>query len=79
MARYRWKYNYNRTGYYSVDYQIRPLSDIAAKTKLMPDEFINADANNVTDAFKYYLQPLLGSAMPEASRLRAPAAAKIRL
>ena len=69
----------NRTGYYSVDYQIRPLSDIAAKTKLMPDEFINADANNVTDAFKYYLQPLLGSAMPEASRLRAPAAAKIRL
>ncbi|NLJ64466.1 MAG: 6-phosphofructokinase [Christensenellaceae bacterium] len=69
----------NRTGYYSVDYQIRPLSDIAAKTKLMPDEFINADANNVTDAFKYYLQPLLGSSMPEASRLRAPAAAKIRL
>lgn len=68
----------NRTGYYSVDYQIRPLEDIAAKTKLMPDAFINAQGNNVTDAFKYYLQPLLGTGMPEASHLRAPMADKIR-
>lgn len=68
----------NRTGYYSVDYQIRPLADIAAKTKLMPDAFINAQGNNVTDAFKYYLQPLLGTGMPEASHLRAPMADKIR-
>ena len=68
----------NRTGFYSVDYQIRPLADIAAKTKLMPDEFINAAGNNVTDAFKYYLRPLLGSNMLEASHLRAPIAEKIR-
>ncbi len=68
----------NRTGYYSVDYQIRPLADIAAKTRLMPDEFLNAQGNNVTDAFKYYLQPLLGSDLPEVARLRAPAAEKIR-
>ncbi len=68
----------NRTGYYSVDYQIRPLVDIAAKTRLMPDEFLNADGNNVTDAFKYYLQPLLGTGMPDVARLRAPAAEKIR-
>lgn len=68
----------NRTGFYSVDYQIRPLSEVAAKTKLMPDEFINAAGNNVTDAFKYYLRPLLGSNIPEASRLRAPRADKIR-
>lgn len=67
----------NRTGLYSVDYQLRPLQDIAAKTKLMPDHFINADGNNVTEAFKYYLQPLLGSNMPEASMLRAPKADKI--
>lgn len=67
----------NRTGMYSVDYHLRPLSDIAAKTKLMPDAFINAEGNNVTDAFKYYLAPLLGSNMPEASRLRAPAAPKL--
>lgn len=67
----------HRTGYYSVDYQITDLHKIAAKTKLMPDEFINAKGNNVTDAFKYYLQPLLGSGMPEASMLRAPRAPKI--
>lgn len=66
----------NRTGMYSVDYQLRPLSDVAAKTKLMADEFINKEGNNVTDAFKYYLTPLLGN-MPEASRLRAPVATKI--
>ncbi len=68
----------NRTGYYSVDYQIRDLSDIAAYTKHMPDEFINAQGNNVTEAFKYYLQPLLGSDMPSAHRLRAPMAPKMR-
>ncbi len=68
-----------RTGYYSVDYQIRPLSDVAAKTKLMADEYINAKSNNVTDAFKYYLQPLLGTGMPEASHLRVPRAEKIRV
>ena len=43
----------------------------------MPDEFINAKGNNVTAAFKYYLQPLLGSQMPAASLLRAPRAEKI--
>jgi len=68
----------NRTGYYSVDYQIRNFTDIAALTKLMPDEFINQAGNNVTPAFKYYLQPLLGKDMPSAHRLRAPLAAKIR-
>lgn len=69
----------NRTGYYSVDYQIRDLADIAAQTKLMPDTFINAEGNNVTEAFKYYLQPLLGRDMPSAHRLRAPMAPKMRV
>ncbi len=67
----------NRTGFYSVDYVLRPLSDIAAKTKLMPDNFINIAGNQVTPDFKYYLQPLLGSNMPEASRLRVQKATKI--
>ncbi len=68
----------NRTGDYSVDYAIRPLADIAAKTRLMPDEFINTEGNNVTDAYKQYLRPLLGSNMPEAARFRAPAVKKLR-
>ncbi|HOA15516.1 MAG TPA: 6-phosphofructokinase [Bacillota bacterium] len=67
----------NRTGYYSVDYVLQPLAAIAGKTKLMPDEFINERGNNVTDAFKYYLTPLLGSNMPSASTLRAPRVEKI--
>jgi 6-phosphofructokinase 1 len=67
----------SRTGYYSVDYSLIDLNIVAGKTKLMPDEFINDQGNNVTDAFKYYLQPLLGSHMPEASMLRAPRAKKI--
>ncbi len=67
----------HRTGIYSVDYKLSDLKDIAAKTKLMPDEFINTRGNNVTEAFKYYLNPLLGSNMPAASMLRAPKAEKI--
>lgn len=67
----------HRTGYYSVDYKLMPLEKVAAKTKHMPDAFINEAGNNVTDAFKYYLSPLLGSNMPSASMLRAPKAEKI--
>ncbi|HHX62400.1 MAG TPA: 6-phosphofructokinase [Epulopiscium sp.] len=67
----------HRTGYYSVDYQLTALDKIAAKTKLMPDDFINLKGNHVTDAFKYYLTPLLGDYMPSASMLRAPMAEKL--
>ena len=67
----------HRTGIYSVDYKLSDLKDVAAKTKLMPDEFINSRGNNVTEAFKYYLNPLLGSNMPSASMLRAPRVEKI--
>lgn len=66
-----------RTGFYSVDYQLEPLSAIAAKTKIMPDEFINLQGNHVTDAFKYYCRPLLGSGYPTAHKLRAPRAEKL--
>lgn len=67
----------NRTGYYSVDYKMVDLHHVAGKTKLMPDNFINKEGNNVTEDFKYYLQPLLGADMPAASMLRAPRAEKI--
>lgn len=67
----------HRTGYYSVDYKLSSLKEVAAKIKLMPEEFLNKEGNNVTDAFKYYLTPLLGSNMPSASMLRAPRADKI--
>jgi 6-phosphofructokinase 1 len=66
-----------RTGYYSVDYRLAPLSDVAGKTRHMPDEFINAQGNHITDAFKFYLRPLLGSGLGSATHLRAPKADKI--
>jgi len=67
----------HRTGFYSVEYHLSPLEDIAAKTKVMPAEFISDDGNNVTDRFRLYLRPLLGSGMPETSRLRLNLVPKI--
>lgn len=66
-----------RTGYYSVDYKLQSLKDIAGKTRHMEDIFINAAGNGVTDDFKYYLRPLLGSGFPTSHRLRAPIVSKI--
>jgi 6-phosphofructokinase 1 len=59
-----------RTGFYSVDYQLVPLESVAGKTRVMEDEFIAAGGTDVTDAFRMYLRPLLGSGMPDAYRLR---------
>jgi 6-phosphofructokinase 1 len=67
----------HRTGNYSVDYQLSALSEIAARTKTMPDEFINEEANDVTEAFYAYARPLLGSGMPQPHRLRAPQVTKL--
>jgi 6-phosphofructokinase 1 len=59
-----------RTGFYSVDYELLPLEAVAGKTRVMEDEFITANGTDVTDAFRLYLRPLLGSGMPDAFRLR---------
>lgn len=67
----------HRTGDYSVDYRLTPLSEVAGKTKLMPAEFMNKEGNNVTSAFKSYLVPLLGSDFYSAQRIRAPRVEKI--
>lgn len=66
-----------RIGFYMCDYELIPLEAVAAKTKTMPDEFITPTGNDVTDAFRMYLRPLLGSQMPDAYRLRAPFIPKI--
>ena len=59
-----------RVGYYSVDYELLPLEAVAGKTRVMEDAFISASGTDVTDAFRLYLRPLLGSGMPDAYRLR---------
>lgn len=64
-----------RVGDYAVEYQLLRLEEVAAKTKTMPDEFINAEGNFITDAFKIYAWPLVGQ-LPLTDRLSAPAVLK---
>ncbi|MCC7100972.1 MAG: 6-phosphofructokinase [Rubrivivax sp.] len=65
-----------RTGFYSADFQLVPLPEVAGKTRLMDDAFIAASGTDVTDAFRLYLRPLLGSGMPDAYRLRGARVAR---
>ena len=67
-----------RTGFYSVDYALLPLADVAGKTRVMEDAFIAASGTDITDAFRMYLRPLLGSGMPDAFRLRPSPVKKMR-
>ena len=62
-----------RVGDYAVDYELAPLEQVAAHTRVMEDHLIASSGTDVTDAFRAYLQPLLGSDVPQAHRLRAPA------
>ena len=66
-----------RTGFYSVDYELLPLETVAGKTRTMDDAFIDEKGTGVTDAFRMYLRPLLGSGMPDAYRLRPAPVPKI--
>ncbi|MBN8487837.1 MAG: 6-phosphofructokinase [Burkholderiales bacterium] len=66
-----------RTGFYSADYELLPLEAVAGKTRTMEDEFIAPSGTDVTDAFRLYLRPLLGSGMPDAFRLRRAKVPKI--
>jgi len=57
-----------------TDYKIKifrtDLANVAEKTKSMPDEFINAEGNGVTDAFIEYALPLTGG-LPKTEYLGA--------
>ena len=66
-----------RTGHYSADYALLPLEAVAGKTRVMEDHFINAAGTDVTEAFRLYLRPLLGSGLPDAYRLRPAPVAKV--
>lgn len=66
-----------RTGNYSVDYRLASFDEVAKFTKHMPDEFINQEANHVTEAFRVYVRPLMGSGLQFPSRIRAPIVPKL--
>jgi 6-phosphofructokinase 1 len=66
-----------RTGDYAVNYELVPLETVAGKTRVMEDELLSSSGADVTEAFRRYLRPLLGSGLPEAHRLRPNKVAKV--
>lgn len=66
-----------RSGDYACNYKLLPLAAVAGKTRTMEDSLINPQGTGVTDAFRAYLRPLLGSGMPAAFRLRHNPVAKL--
>jgi 6-phosphofructokinase 1 len=62
---------------YAVAYERLPLQAVAGKTRTMEDAFIAASGSDVSDAFLAWLRPLLGSGLPQAARLLAPAVAPV--
>ncbi len=66
-----------RVGEYAVDYVLSDLKDVARLARSMPDEFINEEGNGVTEAFKTYCRPLIGSGVKQSARLKAPRVEKI--
>lgn len=61
-----------REGDYAVSYGLADLKEVAAQTRIVPDEYINEEGNGMTEAFRSYLRPLLGADMPYLERLWAP-------
>ena len=45
---------------YAVELFLAELCNVAEKTRSMPDEFISAEGNGITDAFIEYAMPLIG-------------------
>ncbi len=66
-----------RTGDYAVSFELVELDTVAGKTRVMEDALIAPGGTDVTDAFRSYLRPLLGTGLPETARLRAPAVQKV--
>ena len=54
---------------YQVCFRRVPLSKVARDTRHMPDRYINAEGNDVTQAFIDYVRPLVGT-LPKIGRLK---------
>ncbi len=65
-----------RTGDYAVEYFLARLKDVARESVEMPAKFINRDGNQVTEAFKNYVRPLVGP-LPTHARISAPPVPKL--
>ncbi|KDR95568.1 6-phosphofructokinase 1 [Peptoclostridium litorale DSM 5388] len=67
----------NRIGDYAIDYGIRKLGEVSNRTRTMDEKFINGEGNHVTESFKNYVRPLVGSNLKQGQRLIAPPVKKI--
>ncbi len=65
-----------RTGDYSVEYFLTPMDTVARESRGMPAEYVNKAGNNVTNAFRDYVRPLVGQ-LPRMARVAAPRVAKV--
>jgi len=54
---------------YRIETFLTTLASVAAKTKVMPDIYINKAGNNITEEFRDYVSPLVGP-LPEVRYLR---------
>ena len=66
----------DRVGDYAIEYKLLKLEEVAAKTKHMPDSFINEAGNGVTPAFLAYARPLVGD-LTTTDRIVAPGVKKL--
>ena len=64
------------TSPYVCSADVTELANIANREKKMPDEFINEEGNDVTDAFVDWLEPLMGGPLPEYYHLKKAPVAK---
>ena len=53
---------------YASEYFMTELANVARETTAVADEYINAEGNNVTEAWLDYIRPLVGD-LPEIGRL----------
>ena len=44
---------------YTIEYNLVKLTDVAAKTRHLPEEWI-IDGNDISDAFVKYVRPIVG-------------------
>lgn len=65
-----------RIGDYAVEYFLAPLADVARVSASMPDAYLNAEGNGVTEAFVRYARPLVGI-LPVMERIAAPRVEKV--
>ena len=56
---------------YKAETFLADIQDVMMTESKMPDAFINAEGNNVTEAYKDWVRPLLGKPLPKLMDLRS--------